>query len=81
MGYLDQILIGHGLHTPPPFLMGPRQCSIVKGKLEVFQLQKAVYSGLLVFIIWNMKVWYPILGNAPPCLYLSRPTIVTLNIV
>ena len=75
MGYLDQILIGHGLHTPPPFLMG--QCFIVKGKLEVFQLQKAVYSGLLVFIIWNMKVWYPILGNAPPCLYLSRPTIVT----
>ena len=63
MGYLGQILIGHGLHTPTPLLMGPRQCSIVKGKLEVFQLQKAVYSVLLVFIIWNMKVWYPILGN------------------
>jgi len=60
MGYLGQILIGHGLHIPTPFLMGPHQCSTVKGKLEVFQLQKAVYSGLLVFIIWNVKVWYPI---------------------
>jgi len=67
MAYFGQILIGHWLHTPTPFLMGLHQCSTVKGKLEVFQLQKAVYSGLLVFIIWNMKVWYPILGNAPPC--------------